>query len=285
MTSRSVVSTQRLQVIHNSLGVLSIHLEGAVCRVGCEFCYLGQRTGDPAELLLPLVERALERLNYDEVAVAVSEPALNALPALRAIRRAIGQRRLTVTTTLQVARTPGLFDGIDRVSLSIDPRKGTVSPSEIGKIAAGLAPEVVLIVSLTTPEFAARLIEGGLLEELIDLPSVGKVTLNALKPPPAWCGRQFWMAALARLAPLLERALDEKLFLDCWVAARLLHLGGCPARADLTPARSQAGAIGLAFRACVYQPAADFVTADADELQVRLRDFVAPAECPFPIPP
>jgi hypothetical protein len=25
------------------LGVLSIHLDGARCRVGCEFCYLGER--------------------------------------------------------------------------------------------------------------------------------------------------------------------------------------------------------------------------------------------------
>jgi hypothetical protein len=146
-----------------------------------------------------------------------------------------------------------------------------------------------LIVSLTTPEFAARLTDG-LLAELVDAPDVDKVALNALKPPPPWCDRAFWLQALARLRPLLERALDRRLFLDCYVAARILRLGGCPARADLSPAPAPAPALassptgsGVAFRACVYQPAPDFVAADTDALAARLRGFTPPPVCPFPI--
>jgi hypothetical protein len=288
MTPRSTVSTRRLKLISEgnaSLGVLSVHLDGEVCRVGCEFCYLGQRKGEvaPVEGVSALLDRALQSLTYEEVAVAVSEPAEKARPALETIRRAAGQRRLSVTTTMQIARAhAALLDGVDRVNLSVDPRKGRVSPAAIARLGRRLraaGSEVVLIVSLTTPEFATRLIEGDLLRTLVDLPDVDKVALNALKPPPPWCGRAFWMRTLARLGPLLERTLDRRLFLDCWVAARLLHLGGCPARADLTPTVG-----GLAFRGCVYQPAADFVSGDAQALAQRLRGFVAPAECPFPIP-
>jgi hypothetical protein len=264
---------------------LSLHLDGEVCRVGCEFCYLGQRKGESAGGLdLGLVERALEQLDYREVAVAVSEPVEAALAALPGIRRAAGKRLLSVTTTVPVAQTPGLLDGVDRLNLSIDPRKGLVSARAVARSLGAIrarakSTEIVLIVSLTTPEFAARLIDGGLLETLVDLPEVDKVALNALKPPPAWCGRDFWMRALARLGPLLDRALDRRLFLDCWVAARLLQLGGCPARADLSPAAG-----GVAFRSCVYQPSADFIAAGSDELAERLRDFTPPPVCPFPIP-
>ena len=290
MTSRDVMST-RLRVVSSEfptgLGVLSLHLDGEVCRVGCEFCYLGQRKGESngsTGLDLGLVEQALERLDYREVAVAVSEPVETALAALPGIRRAAGKRLLSVTTTVPVAQTPGLLDGVDRLNLSIDPRKGLVSARAVARSVSAIraqAPrtEIVLIVSLTTPEFAARLIDEGLLATLVDLPGADKVALNALKPPPPWCGRDFWMRALARLAPLLDRALDRRLFLDCWVAARLLGLGGCPARADLSPAGG-----GVAFRSCVYQASADFVAAGSDELAARLRDFTPPAVCPFPIP-
>src|SRR5262249_30254485 len=66
------LSTQPLDA---SLGVLSIHLDGKPCRVGCEFCYLGARTGPGGdELDLGLIADALARLSYDEVAVAISEP-------------------------------------------------------------------------------------------------------------------------------------------------------------------------------------------------------------------
>ena len=62
----------------------------------------------------------------------------------------------------------------------------------------------------------------------------------------------------AAAAPRRERS-RRRLFLDCYVAARILGLGGCPARADLSPAAPAAAA----FRSCVYQPAPDFVAADA----------------------
>jgi hypothetical protein len=275
MTARGVVST-------HDLGVLSIHLDGAVCRVGCEFCYLGARVHESGAFDATAVEEALAKLRYREVAVAVSEPVETARPALSAIVRA-ARAPVAVTTTLQVAAgEPGLFDGIARVNLSVDPRKGRVVPARIAAVARALhaqtpRPDVVLIVSLISPEFAAQLV-GGLLAELVDLPDVDKVALNALKPPPAWCDRAFWMRTLAALRPLLGRTLDTRLFLDCYVAARLLGLGGCPARPDLTPAAG-----GLAFRACVYQADADFVARSADELAARLDGFTPPARCPFPI--
>jgi hypothetical protein len=106
---------------------------------------------------------------------------------------------------------------------------------------------------------------------------VARVALSALKPPPPWCDRAFWLRALARLAPLLDEHLDRRLFLDCYVAARILRLGDCPARPDVSP--------GNAFRACVYQPAEDFRFATVDELARRLERFEAPRVCPFPIDP
>lgn len=271
-----------------TLGMLSIHLDGAPCAVGCRFCYLGARTGSggtvrPDQLHLPLVAQALQVLRYDEVAVAVSEPLDEAAPRLRALVAA-ARAPVSVTTTPQLARrAPELFDGIARVSLSIDSHKGVVEPARIEALAASLraahpALEIVLLATLDSPDFAARLVDGGLLAALVDLPSVDRVSLTALKPPPPWCDRAFWMRALARLGPLLARALETRLHLDCYVAARLLHLGGCPARADLSPADG-----GVAFRACVYQPAPDFVAADVPSLASRLSDFRPPAACPFAI--
>lgn len=270
-----------------SLGVLSVHLDGERCRVGCEFCYLGARTdGGASAMDLELLVRAVDALSWDELAVAVSEPAEAAAPALARLF-ALAHRRerpLAITTTCQIAAAhPELLDGAARVNLSVDPRKGPVDPARLDALARRLhtrAPglDVVLIVSLTTPEFAARLIDGGLLAELVELEGIDKVALNALKPPPPWCDRAFWLGACAALAPLLARALDRRLFLDCYVAARILGLGGCPARADLSPAPA-----GLAFRACVYQPAAEWIGADPAELARRLRDFEPPASCPFPI--
>jgi hypothetical protein len=275
MTPRAVVSTRPF------VGeVLSVHLDGKVCRVGCEFCYLGQRreAGEPQIGWHSLLEQALARLDYREVAVAVSEPAEEARPILQRIRGAVP--RLSITTTLQIARSSGdLLDDADRVNLSVDPRKGRVSLGAIARVARRVRGEVVLIVSLVTPEFAAQVVDGGLLHALLELPDVDKVALNALKPPPPWCGRAFWMGALGRMRPLLDEHLDKKLFLDCWVAARLLGLGGCPARADLTPAAG-----GLAFRGCVYQPTPDFIVAGAGELAEKLAGFTPPAVCPFPIP-
>ncbi|HEX9101727.1 MAG TPA: hypothetical protein VF997_05965 [Polyangia bacterium] len=267
-----------------SLGTLSIHLDGGPCRVGCDFCYLGARTGPPADRLrLPLVAAALGALAYDEVAVAVSEPLEEAAPRLRQVVAA-ARAPVAVTTTPQLARrAPELFAGVARANLSIDSQKGVVEPARVEALAAALRAahprlEIVLLATLDTPAFATRLVDEGLLAALVALPSVDKVALNALKPPPPWCDRAFWMRALARLEPLLARALDSRLVLDCYVAARLLGLGGCPARADLSPAAG-----GVAFRSCVYQRSPDFVAADAPSLAARLDGFAAPAACPFAI--
>lgn len=291
MTLGSTMSTPRsLPQAPPALGVLSIHLDGARCKVGCEFCYLGDRVAAEGGALpsggldLRQIEEILARLDYREVAVAVSEPAGPALPALAAIARATAARGkpLAITTTAAVlAAEPGVVSGAQRVNLSVDPRKGTVAARRIGlaaravKASATPSPEIVLIVSLSAPSFAERLL-GGDLRALVELPDIDKVALNALKPPPTWCDRAFWLRACARLAPLLERHLDRRLFLDCYVAARILQLGGCPARPDISP--------GGEFRSCVYQPSPDFRFRDPEELSHRLAGFVAPSVCPFPIP-
>ena len=290
MTPLVPLST-RLSVEKTSFGTLSVHLEGAACHVGCEFCYLGARQdASPAPLALDLVTAALAELRYAELAVAVSSATAESAAQLGALVAAAAARGLpaALTTTAAVVKAlPSLLTGVARLNLSVDPRKGRVSPAQLEALAGRLrrdfpSLEVVLIVSLESPAFAAQLIDGGLLAQLVDLPSVGKVALNALKPPPDWCDRAFWMAALATLRPLLARALDSRLFLDCYVAARLLGLGGCPARPDLSPAATANGA-AIAFRGCVYQPAPDFVAADVAALARRLRGFQPPAACPFPI--
>jgi hypothetical protein len=283
MTQRPNLSTRASD--GNSLGVLSVHLDGGRCRVGCEYCYLGARTDAGGQAPdLALLSSLLERLPYDELAVAVSEPAEAARDGLAVIRAAAAARRrpLAVTTTLSLAAAhPEVLDGAARVNLSVDPRKGAVLPARIGAFARALKAarplEVILIVSVVTPEFAARLTDG-LLAELVDLPDVDRVAWNALKPPPPWCDRAFWLRALARLQPLLERALDRRLFLDCYVAARIVGLGGCPGRADLSPAPG-----GFAFRSCVYQPAPERIAGDADRLASEVGGFVPPAACPFEI--
>lgn len=262
-----------------NLGTLSVHLDGRVCRVGCEFCYLGARQGEDGPFDLGLLTELIGAVEFDELAIALSEPVEPWREALESLRRLASARKkkLAITTTMPIAHAwLELFEGVDRVNLSVDPRKGAVEAPRIDLLAGRLdVGEVVLVVSLVTPGFAADLIEHGLLEALVDLRHVDAVALNALKPPPEWCGRSFWMRALARLRPLLERTLDRKLFLDCWVAARLLGLGDCPARPDLTPSAG-----GFAFRSCVYQNVADRVLAAPDPM----RGFVAPAECPFEIP-
>ncbi len=215
--------------------------------------------------------------------MAVSEPLEAAAPRLAALVAA-ARAPVAVTTTPQLARrAPELFAGVARVNLSVDEHKGLTDPARLDALARALVAahprlEVVLLATLDTPAFAARLVDEGLLAALVEMPSVHKVALQALKPPPDWCDRAFWMRALARLGPLLARALDRRLFLDCYVAARLLGLGDCPARADLAPTAG-----GLAFRGCVYQPAPDFVAGDAATLAARLDGFVAPAACPFVI--
>lgn len=269
-----------------TLGTLSIHLDGAPCRVGCTWCYLGAREGAPdARLRLPVVEEALGALRYEEVAVALSEPLAEALPALRRIVAA-ARAPVTVTTTPQLARRAPkeALAGVRRINLSIDSVKGVVEAPAVRRVAeevrakASAGLEIVLIVTLDSPELAARLVEGGLLEELVALEAVDKVALNALKPPPAWCNRRWWLGALGRLRGLLERELEKRLFLDCYVAARIVGIGGCPGRADLSPA-----AAGVGFRGCVYQPAAEQVVDSGEELARWVDQWEVPAQCPFEI--
>ncbi len=281
-----------------SLGVLSIHLDGNQCRVACSFCYLGKRQKlDSPSDMLPLAEELLQRLEYDEVAIALSEPWSEPVGPL-ALRRllAAARRPVALTTTLTLAsQHPEIFAGVARVNLSFDSYKGVAQPyrslrrrqagaevAEVATVTEALRqaqPEldIVVLATLDTPEMAERLVSP-LLAQLLALPSVDKVALNALKPPPDWCDRAFWMRTLSLLRPLLAEHLDRRLFLDCWVAARLLALGGCPARPDLSP-----GSGGIAFRSCVYQPAPEVTVADAGALVEHLRGFVPPAVCPFPI--
>ena len=290
------------------LGVLSLHLDGTPCRVGCEFCYLGARA-DRAEsagdsISGTLLEGVLGALDYAEVAVALSEPIAQHVPALAAIVRAAAARGrpVAVTTTAGVlveldairrhsGRDP--LAGVARVNLSVDPRKGPTEPRWVAAAArrargdgaghgadgeaVGAPRQVALIASLVDESFAGWLIGGGL-AELVALPEVDMVALHGLKPPPPWCDKRFWLAAFARLGPLLEKHLDRRLFLDCYVAARILQLGGCPARPDVSP-----GGAGAEFRSCVYQSSADFSFSSAGELASRLADFQAPELCPFPI--
>ena len=240
------------------LGVLSIHFEGGRCRVNCPFCYLGRRTGTsgPPPLAAEpgpfedLLTDAISKLPYREVAIALSEPVEPVLPALYRLAAA-AQRRgkpvaLTTTIAVAMALPTALLELFARLNLSIDPWKGQLhEPS--GQVVAAEVEEVlaavrsrarlehVLIVTLSTPRFAEQL-WAGLLAELLALPSVDRVALNALKPPPPFCDRRFWLQALQRLGPLLREHLDRRLFLDCYVAARILGIGGCPARPDLSPA-------------------------------------------------
>src|SRR6185436_20594524 len=98
-------------------------------------------------------------------------------------------------------------------------------------------------------EYADRLARG-LLAELLAAPEIDAVALNGLKPPPPWCDARFWIGFLARIRPLLDVHLGRRLHLDCYVAARILGLGDCPAKPDV--------AAGREFRACVYQARPDF---------------------------
>ncbi len=288
----------------------------------CPFCYLGRRQGAVEgesgskerttpyvvdEGLLAVLADALDRLSYRELAITLSEPvepltATGVLPRLLQLARG-RDLPAAVTTTLAVATTvpPELLAGVTRLNLSIDPFKGPSAGSlhaPVGQVAASdvatalnhvaqAFPNVerVLIVTLSTQRFAEQLCDG-LLAELLAIPAVDRLALNAVKPPPSWCDRAFWLRALHRLRPLLARELDRRLFLDCYVAARILDLGDCPARPDLSPAPSMAtvgSAVAVSFRGCVYQPAADFTVGSADELVRRTADFVVPAVCPFPI--
>ena len=296
------------------MSTLGFHLDGRICRVGCSFCYLGARRSVPAEtpdlaqtgertlapeLLGDIVREMVAGTGFGDIAVAVSEPAGRwraGLSALAQAARAHGVALAITTTPDVVANDPWVLDGASRVSLSIDPEKGRPEKGrpEKGRPEKGLAGgevaadvlasalaacelpglEVVALVSLSSPAFAAEL-ERGLLERLLAEPRLDLVALNGIKPPPPWCDRAFWLRFCARIAPLLDRHLHRRLHLDCYVGARIVGLGGCPAKPDVSPGRE--------FRACVYQAAPDFVFADAADLARRTADYLPPAACPFEI--
>ena len=307
-TSLPVLGAQRDHVSHSgsgagdgklaaNLGVLSIHFDGGRCHVRCPFCYLGEREGTAQSgVPLDLLRAAIETLPYEELAIALSEPIG---PALEPLRQLVGiasscGRLVTVTTTIAAALSfpPAAWQGIGRLNLSIDPLKGqfrapagNVTPEDVAEALRQLplGVEKVLIVTLSSESFAEALWTG-LLASLVQLPEVHRVALSGLKPPPPWCNTDYWLRSLARIGGLLREQLDKRLYLDCYVAARILKVGGCPARPDLSPTSKEESSFGrLAFRSCVYQPRADFLVESGADLADRLAGFTAPAQCPFPI--
>ncbi len=266
-----------------SLGTLGFHVDGTPCRVGCAYCYLGARPRARERALCPeLAAEVASKLPARELAVSVSEPASKWREHVEALARVARARSLTlaVTTTLDVTRAhPWIAQLADRVSLSVDPAKGedSVDPVVVADVAAAArraGAEVVAIASLVSPAFSARLADG-LVAELLSIDALAAVALNGLKPPPAWCDAAHWRSFCARIAPLLDRHLGGRLVLDCYVAARIMGLGECPAKPDV--------AAGKEFRSCVYQREPDFVFSSADDLERRVRGWRAPARCPFPI--
>lgn len=307
MQTKSLPLFQPVQAAQPALGVLSVHLDGNPCHMRCPFCYLGQRVGpsDPLEehpATLDLLGDAVRNLAFAELAVALNEAAGGgvepSLPALHHLADLCAERRkpftLTTTTLAAACIPPDLLRKVHRLSLSIDPFKLDLSPDastatlrDLAATCAALHPqlhpggEIVMLVTLSQRRFAERLAEGllgDLLAQLLDPGHADRLALSALKPPPAWCDRAFWLKLLSRLGPLLQKELNRRLFLDCYVAARYLDIGPCPARPDLSAAGG-----GLAFRSCVYQAAPDFVVHHGHALQQRLGAFVVPARCPFPV--
>ena len=277
-----------------TLGTLSIHLDGARLRVGCNFCYLGARRATaPAggaqapTLRLPLVAEALG-------AAALRRAGRGRL-ASRWTRRRRGSRALVAAARAPVAvtTTPQLARRARRRAVR---RRGAASTCRstrdkgVGRAGArsrrwrrrckprhpGL--EVVLIATLDTPRIRdAASSTTGSWRRWSTLPAVDKVALNALKPPPPWCDRALLDARAGAAAAAARRARStQRLFLDCYVAARLLAARRLPGAR-----RPVAGGGRRRLSLCVYQPAADFVAGRcARSTPAR---FAPPVECPFPI--
>jgi len=266
------------------LGVLSIHLDGERCRIGCTYCYLGNRPkpslgiGKPATLDPKMLAEAVATLPAREVAVAISEPVHGVPDALKAVVRAANARGLpvAVTTTVAVAeKERGLFGDVDRVNLSIDPAKGPVSVRPLIKLAQDLTTsrrEVAFIVTLSNLAFANEL-AGGLLASMLAGTAPARIQLNGIKPPPDWCNKAYLLGFYGKIQHLIDEHLDRRLYMDCYVHARIFGLGPCPARPDISPANE--------FRACVYQGPADFTFTTAADLAAKTADYVAPAVCPW----
>jgi len=266
---------------NGSLGTLGFHLDWRPCRVGCEYCYLGARPAAGERSLAPaLAAEIVAGAAARDVAVAVSEPARrwrHGIEAIAAAARARGLPLAITTTAAVVASDPWVLDGASRLTLSVDPAKGEVDLAELSAtLGAAARPglEIVALVSLVSPDFC-RALGAGLLERLLAIPALDAVALNGLKPPPPWCDRRFWLRFLDGIRPLLATHLHRRLHLDCYVNARILGLGPCPAKPDV--------AAGREFRACVYQRLPDLVFADAGELQRHTAGYQPPALCPFPI--
>src|SRR5262249_31636858 len=128
---------------------LGLHLDGQICRIGCSFCYLGQRAPNGAggageralspDLLASIVHRMADTGEtyrnlvapeptspFRTLSVALSEPARRWRSGLEAIATAAAEHAipLTITTTAKVvAEDPWVLDGAARVSISIDPEK------------------------------------------------------------------------------------------------------------------------------------------------------------------
>ena len=280
---------------------MSVHLDGSPCKVRCPFCYLGARRdsellsisrrpsdrGEPqpaAQHPIAQLVAAVEQLDYEELAIAVSEPVDEAaVLSLSAAAKARG-RLVAITTTLEISVDyPSLLAHVGRLNLSVDAWKIEGDAAQMlaavehaARTARSTNPalEIIAIATLATPSFAELLVDGGLLVALNESQYLDGVALSALKPPPPFCDRAFWLRTMSTLRPLLDRALDKRLFLDCYVAARLLGLGGCPGRADLSPTANGR----IAFRSCVYAQTPDLEVATAKDVPAA---YVAPTECPF----
>jgi hypothetical protein len=266
-----------------ALGTLGFHLDGRACRVGCEFCYLGQREGGGRALDPEVAASVVAVAPAKGIAVAISEPARrwrSGLDAVVTTARARGLPVVITTTPDVVAADPWVVDGASGLTVSVDPAKGEVDVAALRRVLASVRRrqaglEIVALPSLVTPAFADRLADGLLAELVTTAPEIDLVALNGLKPPPLWCDRKFWLRFLSRIRGLLDQHLWRRLHLDCYVAARILGLGACPAKPDVSAGRE--------FRACVYQAAPSFVFADAEELARRTADYRPPDVCPFPI--
>ena len=223
---------------------------------------------------------ALGTLPYDEVAVAVSDAADGA--ALRGPRGG-GAGAGGGHDHPAAGRAARAFGGVARLNLSIDSYKGAAEPARIDALAGTLkaahpALEIVLLATLDTPAFATRLVDEGLLAALVALPSVDKVALNALKPPPPWCDRAFGCARW----PAWSRSWPARSTRACSSTATSPRAFCTSAAARPAPTCRRRRAASPSA-ACVYQPSPDFVAADATSLAARLDGFRAPAACPFTI--
>ena len=228
-----------------TLGTLSIHLDGGPCRVGCALllsrradgrgarrsdrdCAPAGRGGGARDASAttrwrwPCPSRWPRRCRR---CGGSSQP-----PARRAGDRDhhAADRRRRRAELLRRRRAGQPVDRLASRALVAAPRDRAPWPSPCRR--AGRRSRSCSWRRSIPPAFAARLIEGGLLEALVELPAVDKVALQRaqaaaalVRPRASGCARS---AALR--ARLLERALERRLFLDCYVAARIARARRLP---------------------------------------------------------